>query len=89
MTKLNCWEFKKCGRDRNGDRPVCPAVVETRADGVNEGENAGRVCWSVEGTFCHGGVQGNYAQKLPACLVCDFRLKVHQEMGPSFRLTYF
>lgn len=35
--KLNCWEFKKCGRELGGahvhDLGVCPATEEKRLDG--------------------------------------------------------
>jgi len=70
-TPLNCWEFKDCGRGP-GSEPVCPAVTETKADGVNRGVNGGRVCWTIAGTLCGGRQQGTYAVKLETCLRCDF-----------------
>ena len=73
---LNCWEYKQCGRGRNGHRApgekICPAATATKANGVNCGINGGRVCWAIAGTLCGGRQQGNYAAKLETCLRCDF-----------------
>ncbi|GBE00072.1 hypothetical protein BMS3Abin07_02118 [bacterium BMS3Abin07] len=48
QSKLNCWEFKRCGRQPGGeheiDLGVCPATVEGRLDGVHDGVTAGRAC---------------------------------------------
>ena len=83
--KINCWEFKKCGRGENGpqvdDLGVCPASTEERLDGVHGGQNAGRACWVVAGSFCEGEIQGIYANKIENCRNCDFFLKVDQEEG--------
>jgi hypothetical protein len=84
----NCWEFMKCGRERPNAMGICPAVTEARADGINGGKNAGRVCWAVAGTLCGGMVQGTYAQKLMICAECDFRAKVHNEMAYRFKVVY-
>ncbi len=47
--KINCWEFKKCGREQGGehahDLGVCPSAIEKKLDGVHNGMNAGRACW--------------------------------------------
>lgn len=82
--KLNCWEYKKCGRapgGRNvGELGVCPAATEPRANGINGGKNGGRVCWAIAGTLCEGQLQGTYASKIGFCLVCDFcRLVANEE----------
>ncbi|MDH4028581.1 MAG: flagellar brake protein [Nitrospirota bacterium] len=83
MKKLNCWEFKKCGRDPWGDKVpefgICPAALEDRADGINCGEKAGRACWVIAGTFCGGKVQGTSASKIDTCKNCDFYRKVFEE----------
>lgn len=57
--KLNCWEFKKCGRDRTHD---CPAVTE----------NSGKMCWLVAGTMCGGETQGTFVEKAGNCKRCNF-----------------
>ena len=65
--KKNCWEFKKCGRESDGDKinelGVCPACAKQEADGLNGGKNAGRICWAIAGTFCGGEIQGKFAEK--------------------------
>ncbi len=86
--KLNCWEYKKCGRQPQGhhvhDLGVCPATLESSMDEVHEGTNAGRTCWMVSGTFCKGEVQGTFAQKYKNCELCDFYQLVRKEEGGSF-----
>ena len=81
--KMNCWEFKKCGREPNGAKVtefgVCPAALEAKVDGIHKGENGGRCCWAVAGTFCGGKVQGTAALKLANCLQCDFFKAVWRE----------
>ncbi len=73
---LNCWEYTKCGREPGGAREpelgVCPASLTHVCDGINRGKRAGRVCWAVAGTLCHGQIQGTQALKLGNCLRCDF-----------------
>ncbi|MDP2940376.1 MAG: hypothetical protein Q8O13_09940 [Candidatus Omnitrophota bacterium] len=88
--KLNCWEFMKCGREQGGEKVnelgVCPAAIETSANGLNEGKNAGRICWAVSGTFCGGKVQGTFAKKKQSCMECEFFKMVEQEEGKGFIL---
>lgn len=59
MRKDNCWEFKKCGKDKSKD---CPAVTK----------NAGKVCWMVSGTVCNDAKQGNFLEKADYCRKCDY-----------------
>ncbi len=78
---MNCWEVKKCGRQRDGanvhEIGECPASLW----------NAGQACWLVAGTFCEGGVQGTFAKKQYNCTRCDFfnrfdlkhRLEMHKK----------
>jgi hypothetical protein len=85
MSKVNCWEWKKCGRQPGGPKAaelgVCPSAVESRVDGANSGQNAGRACWVVAGTLCGGKVQGTMAAKLSNCMQCDFYQLVGREEG--------
>ncbi len=62
---MNCWEFKKCGRDKTGD---CPAYKK----------RAGKICWLVAGTMCGGKPQGTFAQKISSCMECDFYQYIHE-----------
>ena len=67
---MNCWEFKKCGREEGGNNAkelgVCPAAM-----------GYGRCCARVAGTLCAGKVQGTFATKLKECLRCDFYKSNH------------
>lgn len=89
--KKNCWEFKNCGRQPGGAREkdlgVCVAALESRLNGIHEGQNAGRACWVVAGTLCGGKVQGSFAQKYENCEICDFYKTVKIEEGPNFTVT--
>ena len=86
--KLNCWEFKKCGRELGGENAfalgVCPAATDVMLDNVHDGISAGRACWVIVGTMCNGTVQGAFAQKYKSCAQCDFYAHVKEEEGESF-----
>ncbi|MDA8168463.1 MAG: hypothetical protein M0Z59_02040 [Nitrospiraceae bacterium] len=62
---MNCWEFKKCGREKGGVNAeqygICPAYP-----------NYGASCARIAGTLCSGKVQGTFARKLKDCTKCDF-----------------
>ena len=87
MGKLNCWEFKKCGRQPGGhkaaDLGICPVTVHQDLHGAHDGKNAGRACWVVAGSLCGGKIQGTYAQKLTNCWRCDFMNAVKKEEEPA------
>jgi hypothetical protein len=89
--KLNCWEFKKCGRQPGGENVeklgLCPAATEVRLDGVHNGNNAGRACWVVSGTLCGGEVQGTFAMKFKNCQECEFFQIVKEEEHPRFHFS--
>ena len=67
---MNCWEFKKCGRQAGGDKVaefgICPAFPDHGQD-----------CAKIAGTFCGGKVQGSFAHKLTNCMQCDFFKSEH------------
>ncbi len=90
-SKLNCWEFKQCGRQPQGHNVdilgLCPASLEDRLDGTHDGANAGRACWIVAGTLCGGEEQGTFAKKYENCKACDFYNKVRQEERPRFEMS--
>lgn len=87
--RLNCWEFKKCGREPGGIKEqelgVCPAAELEKYEGINRGRKGGRVCWALVGTLCGGQVQGVFAKKTATCKVCDFYKYVYQQEGKDFR----
>jgi hypothetical protein len=88
MKKLNCWEFKKCGREPGGDSVndlgVCPAASETRLNGIHNGKNAGRACWVIAGTMCRGKIFGTFAEQYENCIACNFFKKVRKEEGVNY-----
>ncbi len=89
--KINCWEYKKCGREPGGENAeemgVCLAATNERLDGIHRGKNAGRVCWIVAGTMCGGDVQGTFANKYKDCRECSFYQLVREEEGTQFLVT--
>jgi len=93
MKRQNCWEYMKCGRQPGGDKAaelgICPAADDRSYDGINRGQNAGRFCWAVAGTFCGGKVQGTFADKRESCLSCVFFNKVRAEEGTANLRTKF
>ncbi|MCI5207809.1 MAG: hypothetical protein D3910_03235, partial [Candidatus Electrothrix sp. ATG2] len=74
--KLNCWEYKKCGREPGGHNAselgVCPVPVASKGKGIHQGENGGRCCWVIAGSLCNGEQQGTFSQKYKSCHKCDF-----------------
>ncbi len=89
MKKLNCWEYKECGREPGGvnvaEFGICPAAMERKANGFNGGKNAGRVCWAIANTLCDGIIQGTLVEKLTNCMECDFFRLVSAEEGFTFK----
>jgi hypothetical protein len=87
MVKLNCWEYKRCGRQPGGNRTndlgICPVATHQELHGAHGGVNAGRACWAISGSLCGGKVQGTYAQKLTNCWRCDFMNAVKKEEETS------
>ncbi len=81
--KLNCWEFEKCGREPGGanitEYDVCPAAIESSANGINGGKNGGRLCWAIAGTLCNKKVKGTLAKEKFSCMNCDFFKLVNKE----------
>ena len=64
MGRLNCWEYTKCGRERQ-----CPAYP-----------NYGRNCFAVTGTWCRGEQQGDYDKKIGKCRnSCPFFKELMEE----------
>jgi hypothetical protein len=90
MKKVNCWEYKKCGREPGGARKelgVCSAAIERRLDRIHGGSHAGRACWVIAGTMCGGQEQGTFAAKYHNCEQCDFYKLVRTEEGARYKLS--
>jgi hypothetical protein len=93
MSKINCWEFKKCGRQPGGNKVhelgVCPAATFKEANGFCGGINGGRACPYITGTFCMGTIQGTHREKEKYCAECDFYKMVAREEGGNFSVAMF
>ncbi|MFC1549612.1 two-CW domain-containing protein [Nitrospirota bacterium] len=91
MERLNCWEFRKCGRELGGKNEkelgICPASTYLSLEGIHDGIASGRACWVVAGTMCKDGVSGTLAEKLGDCRACEFYEMVMTEEGDGFMPT--
>ncbi|MHB8880533.1 MAG: two-CW domain-containing protein [Thermodesulfovibrionales bacterium] len=89
--KINCWEFRKCGRELGGEKAfklgVCPASTYVWFDGCHGGKNGGRTCWIITGTMCGGEVLGSFAEKFKTCGKCEFYATVKAEEGDEMTPT--
>jgi signal transduction histidine kinase len=83
--KLNCWDYLRCNHGPSSKDP-CPAFVDHTSDGVNNGKNAGRICWSVPDTLCFDKPMGQFDEKRDICFSCGFFQLVKQEEGNLFQL---
>ena len=62
---LNCWEIKKCGRQKAGKK------VYKFGECIASKEGMGHSCWAVAGTLCFDKIQGTFAQKIGFCTSCE------------------
>ncbi|MFC1835332.1 two-CW domain-containing protein [Thermodesulfobacteriota bacterium] len=62
----NCWEFRKCGKEKD-----CPAYPYH-----------GTVCFAVTGTNHDGEDLGTFSEKLRMCRACSFYWDVFAEPWP-------
>ena len=85
MGKLNCWEFKNCGRQPGGEKTygsgVCAAATTSIMDGIHGGTSAGRACWVISGAKCGPKNTGSGEKLRLACISCDFYLDVKNQEG--------
>lgn len=90
MQKLNCWEIKQCGREPGGANAatmgVCRTASDNRSNGINNGKNGGRVCWTIAGTFCGKETECKFAQEQASCMACEVFRKVKTEEGADFSM---
>jgi hypothetical protein len=82
---LNCWEIKKCERQKGGKK------VNELGECIASKEGMGHSCWAVAGTLCGGKIQGTTVQKIGYCTSCE----VHEiynrsksELGKLVMTTY-
>jgi hypothetical protein len=88
MAILNCWEFKKCGREPGGEKVdelgVCPVALEDKYNKLNRGKNSGRACWLVAGSLCEIKFRGKRGKKQWECSQCKVFQIVREEEGDNF-----
>jgi len=89
--KKNCWEYMNCGREKGGsmvkEHGICPAANLIDYKGVNGGDYAGRVCWSISGTLCRSFIDGIFAKSIKSCMVCPFHEEVRNQEKNHFTLV--
>jgi hypothetical protein len=85
MHKLNCWQFKNCGKEPGGQNVkksgICPIALESSANGLNGGVNGGRICWVIADILKQCVVRCDKLHRKHECFACDFRYKVVIEEG--------
>ncbi|HWR83715.1 MAG TPA: hypothetical protein VN285_10455 [Candidatus Deferrimicrobium sp.] len=88
--KLNCWQFKNCGREKGGLAATlygeCPVSTAMELDGLNGGIGGGRACWMVPAAVCRQE-KGRRGRGHP-CLVCEFYQRVIFEEGSNASCTF-
>jgi hypothetical protein len=82
--RLNCWEFKNCGREPGGvlakTLGVCPVALHMKRDGDNGGRAGGRACWTIPLRDAEGQPLTACIEK--ACHQCAFFQRVRFEEQP-------
>lgn len=80
--KLNCWEFKKCGREPGGRNiaqyGICSIPVAVDSDGMNDGKNGGRACWLWRESACGDIMRKCSVEEIRECRECDFYKSVSE-----------
>lgn len=86
---MNCWEFKKCGKNIDPEKvnpaDSCPALSDVSSSGINGGSCGGRICWAVKGSFSDNKAL-DADDELESCINCEFFNLVKEEEGDSFTL---
>ncbi len=93
---MNCWEFKKCGKEPNGIRAsklgVCHVATCKKSDGFLGGKNAGKACayyckvFAINGTETQGLSLHKelFNKKNCSCENCDFHKILKDKHGEKF-----
>lgn len=88
--KLNCWEYKLCGREKGGlmvnTLGECPVTSAMQYDGVNDGIAAGRVCWVVRNSGNRLACPGIGLRS--SCHQCEFYRRVMHEEEELARFRF-
>ncbi len=76
--KLNCWQFKNCGREKGGLLAdilgECPVSTSMKYDGMHGGRGGGRACWMIPDSACRKDPANS--NPLMRCHACEFYRRV-------------
>jgi len=78
---LNCWEIKKCERQKGGKK------VNELGECIASKERMGHSCWVVAGTLCSGKIQGTFAQRNRFCISCKVYHLYNRSSGKLGKLV--
>lgn len=78
---LNCWEIKKCERQRGRKK------MNELGECIASKEGMGHSCWAVAGTLCGGKIQGTIAQKIVYCTSCEVYQIYNRSKGELGKLV--
>jgi hypothetical protein len=78
---LNCWEIKKCERQKGGKK------VDELGECIASKKGMGHSCWAVAGTLCGGKIQGTHAQKIGYCTSCKVYHLYNRSRGKLGKLV--
>ncbi len=81
--KINCWEFKECGREPGGNNiselGVCAVSTHEKLNGIHGGINVGRCCWVLlNACFTKTERPKNFNEHTARCSKCDFYTLVYE-----------
>ncbi|MCI5148900.1 MAG: hypothetical protein D3916_05850 [Candidatus Electrothrix sp. MAN1_4] len=75
-SKIDCWEFKKCGREPGGKNiekyGLCSLVVSLEDNKINNKRNGERLCWSLRESACEGIMRECCVNEIKECRQCTF-----------------
>lgn len=85
MELLNCWDMKKCERQKGGEN------VNDLGECIASRKKMGHSCWAVAGTLCGGEIQCIFAKKIGFCTSCEvyeIYNRAKGELGKVIRKTF-
>ena len=81
MELLNCWEIKKCERQKGGKK------VYELGECIASKSGMGHSCWAIAGTLCLGKIEGTFAKKVGFCTSCKVYHLYNRSNGKLGRLV--
>ena len=78
---LNCWEIKKCERQKGGMK------VYDLGECIASKYEMGHRCWAIAGPLCSGKIERTFAQKVNFCKSCKVYHLYNRSCGKLGRLV--